>query len=92
MRQNAPSRKRKEAKTAIRMKSYALMSACALLLVAGFFFAGRQHFASMDYGMKNARLRKQVDELESEKRRLLLAESCFVDRDQKALKSVWPAD
>ena len=27
----------------------------------------------MDFGMKNSRLRKQIDELESEKRRLLLA-------------------
>jgi len=27
----------------------------------------------MDFGMKNSRLRKQVDELEAEKRRLLLA-------------------
>jgi hypothetical protein len=43
------------------------------MLVSGFFFAGRQHFSSMDYGMKNSRLRKQIDELESEKRRLLLA-------------------
>jgi hypothetical protein len=49
------------------------MLVCGLLLVSGFFFAGRQHFASMDYGMKNSRLRKQVDELEAEKRRLLLA-------------------
>jgi hypothetical protein len=27
----------------------------------------------MDYGMKNSRLRKQIDELQAEKRRLLLA-------------------
>lgn len=51
---------------------YSLMFLCSLLIVAGFFFAGRQHFSSMDYGMKNSRLRKQIDELESEKRRLLL--------------------
>ena len=43
------------------------------MLVSGFFFAGRQHFTSMDFGMKNSRLRRQVDELEAEKRRLLLA-------------------
>jgi hypothetical protein len=42
---------------------------CGLLLVSGFFWAARQHFASMDYGMKNAKLRKQIDELKSEKRR-----------------------
>jgi hypothetical protein len=42
-------------------------------LLGGIFFAGRQHFSSMDYGMKNSRLRKQVDELQAEKRRLMLA-------------------
>jgi hypothetical protein len=56
-----------------RGRTYALILVCGLLVVAGFFFAGRQHFSSMDYGMKNSRLRKQIDDLESEKRRLLLA-------------------
>jgi hypothetical protein len=42
---------------------------CGLILVAGFFYAARLHFASMDYGMKNAKLRKQIEELNSEKRR-----------------------
>lgn len=59
--------------TATKAKTYSLIAMCMLLFVAGLFFAGRQHFSSMDYGMKNSRLRKQVDELESEKRRLLLA-------------------
>jgi hypothetical protein len=57
----------------VRLRTYTLMFVCGLLLVSGFFFAARQHFASMDYGMKNSRLRKQVEELEAEKRRLLLA-------------------
>ena len=56
-----------------RGRTYALILVCGLLVVAGFFFAGRQHFSSMDYGMKNSRLRKQIGDLESEKRRLLLA-------------------
>ena len=43
------------------------------MLATGFFFAANQHFSSMDYGMKNSRLRKQVDQLEAEKRRLMLA-------------------
>ena len=46
---------------------------CVLLFVAGFFYAGRQHFLSMDFGMKNSKLRKQIEQLESEKRRLILA-------------------
>ena len=56
-----------------RGRTYALILVCGLLVLAGFFFAGRQHFSSMDYGMKNSRLRKQINDLESEKRRLLLA-------------------
>jgi hypothetical protein len=56
-----------------RWKIYLLMSIFTSILVAGFFFAGRQHFSSIDYGIKNSRLRKQLDDLETEKRRLLLA-------------------
>ncbi len=53
---------------------YCLLSlACGLLLVAGFFYAARSHFSSMDYAMKNAELRKEIDELKSETRRLQLA-------------------
>lgn len=47
--------------------------ACGLFLVVGFFGAARQHFSSIDYGIKNSKLRKQVEDLESENRRLLLS-------------------
>ena len=46
---------------------------CALLFASGFFLAGRQHFSSVDYGMKNSKLKKQIADLETEKRRLILA-------------------
>jgi len=46
---------------------------CGLILVIGFFFAARSHFSSIDFGIKNSRLRKQIDELESDKRRLILS-------------------
>ncbi|HVF46510.1 MAG TPA: hypothetical protein VNA17_02985 [Pyrinomonadaceae bacterium] len=52
---------------------YFLIPICVALMVSGFFLAGQQHFASMDYGMKNSRLKKQIEALEAEKRRLLLA-------------------
>ena len=42
------------------------------VLVAGFFFAARQHFSSMEYGLQNSKLRRTLDALQSEKRRLLL--------------------
>lgn len=52
---------------------YCLMTLlCGSFLIVGFFFAARQHFSSIDYGIKNSRLRKQIDELEAEKRRLIL--------------------
>ena len=34
----------------------------ALILVGGFFFAARQHFSSIDFGIKNSKLRKQIEE------------------------------
>lgn len=64
---------RQQQKGSSKLRTYSLMLVCAATLVCGFFFAARQHFSSMDFGMKNSRLRKQVDELEAEKRRLLLA-------------------
>ena len=56
-----------------RRRVWPAILACVTVLACGFFFAARQHFASLDFGMKNSHLRKQIDDLESEKRRLLLA-------------------
>ncbi|HVQ56309.1 MAG TPA: hypothetical protein VMS29_06100 [Pyrinomonadaceae bacterium] len=50
-----------------------LTAICACILAAGFFFAARQHFSTIDLGLKNSKLRKQIDDLESERRRLVLA-------------------
>lgn len=50
-----------------------LVLLCASVVAAGFFFAARQHFTSMDYGLKNSKLREQLRNLEAEKRRLMLA-------------------
>lgn len=46
---------------------------CAAIIAVGFFFAALQHFATIDLGFKNSNLRKQVEDLNAEKRRLLLA-------------------
>lgn len=43
---------------------------CGLLLVVGFFWAARQHFSAMDFGIKNAKLRQQKESLEAEQRLL----------------------
>lgn len=50
-----------------------LVLVCACVVATGFFFAARQHFTSMDYGIKNSKLREQLRSLEAEKRRLMLA-------------------
>jgi hypothetical protein len=50
-----------------------LVIACTCVVAAGFFFAARQHFTSMDYGIKYSNLREQMRTLEAEQRRLLLA-------------------
>jgi len=50
---------------------YVVTVVCCAVLVAGFLLAARQHFSSMEYGLQNGKLRRQLEELQSEKRRLL---------------------
>jgi hypothetical protein len=38
---------------------------CGVILVGGFFLAARQHFSAMDYGIKNAKLRQEKENLEA---------------------------
>jgi hypothetical protein len=45
---------------------------CGALLVGGFFLAARQHFTAIDYGIKNARLRQQKENLEAERQHIKL--------------------
>ena len=52
---------------------FIVLAICGCVLAAGFFLAARQHFNSMDLGMQNSKLRKQLEDLESENRRLTLA-------------------
>ena len=68
-----PAKPTQETRQPRRWPTRTLILVCGLTPVSGFFLAGRQHFSSMDYGMKNSRLRKQIDDLQAEKRRLLLA-------------------
>jgi hypothetical protein len=46
---------------------------CGLILVGGFFYAARTHFSAVDFGMKNAKLRRQKEDLEAEQQRFKLA-------------------
>jgi len=67
---------------------------CGLLLVVGFFFAARQHFASFDFRVKNSRLKKKVEELEADKRRLMLAKEIALSHTEikKAAKKIGLTD
>ncbi len=71
--QTNQKKKTKRGGNSIPWRYRVLTLTCGLLLITGFFFAARQHFSSIDYSIKNSRLRRQLDELEAEKRRLLLA-------------------
>jgi hypothetical protein len=42
---------------------------CGVIVAAGFFLAARSHFSSVDYGFRNSELRRQIESLESDKRR-----------------------
>ncbi len=47
-----------------------LLGAC--IVTAGFFLAALQHFNSIDLGIKNSALRRKLEDLDAENRRLLL--------------------
>lgn len=68
-----PTVKRRAERELIPLRYCLLTLACGFILVVGFFFAARQHFSSIDYGIKNSRLKKQIGELETDKRQLILA-------------------
>jgi hypothetical protein len=45
---------------------------CGAILVGGFFLAARQHFTAIDYGIENAKLRLQRDNLKADQQRFKL--------------------
>src|SRR6476661_8576213 len=63
---------------------------CGFILVAGFFYAARQHFSAMDFSMKNSALRKQKEDLQSEQRRLFLSREISLTPNEikKAAKKI----
>lgn len=67
-----PTKKNIRARDPIAWRYGFLTLCCGLALVVGFFFAARQHFSSIDFSIKNSKLKKQIEELEDAKRRLIL--------------------
>jgi hypothetical protein len=61
---------------------------CGLVLVAGFFWAARLHFSSIEYGIKNAKLRRQVEELKTEKRLSILRREMALSGVSKVARKI----
>lgn len=63
---------------------------CGLILVAGLFSAACQHFSAIGYGIKNAKLRQQKENLEAEQRRLYLTREILITPTEikKAAKKI----
>ena len=72
IRRNTRAASRKKTVQASKTRVYATMALSGAIVVSGFFLAATQHFSFMDFSIKNSRLRRQIDELEAEKRRLLV--------------------
>lgn len=64
---------RKAGNGQLTWKSYVIGTLVVVFLLSTLFFAGRNHFASVRYGFKNAELRGSIDQLQAEKRRLLVS-------------------
>lgn len=73
MKKRNPVRNTQNRKAGARAKYYLLAAACGVIFIASLFFAARQHFSYIEYSIKNAKLRKQVEELKDDKKRLQLA-------------------
>lgn len=93
-RKDVAMKKEQKKRAARRISTYVLTLSCVALLASGFFFAAHQHFSSMDFGMKNSRLRRQIDQLEAEKRRLMLSKEIALSPTEikKAVKKAGMLD
>lgn len=87
---NSTRQKIKRESDPIPWKFCLLTLVCGVALVGGFFLAARSHFASIDLSIKNSDLRKHLQELEDEKRRLLLLKekTMSLDEIKKAAKKI----
>lgn len=83
MKRNRQTRKAARANSVIPQTRIILLAfLCLGIVVTIFFFGAGQHFSSYDYGIKNSRLRRQLEDLENEKRKLLLAREVALTPDE----------
>ena len=88
--QNNSTKKIRRERDPIPWRYCFLTLVCGFFLVGGFFVAARQHFSSIDLSIKNSRLKKQIEELEADKRRFLLAKEIALTPSEikKAAKKI----
>lgn len=83
-------RPRQQKSVSLSLRYRFLIIVCGICLIIGFFFAARQHFSLIDFSIKNSKLRRISEELESDKRRLLLAKEIALSPTEikKAAKKI----
>lgn len=72
MPQNYKKESAKRGHAPFSRRHYLLILVCGAALLAGFFFAARQHFSAIEYGIRNAKLHQQKNSLETERQQLYL--------------------
>ncbi len=80
--QTRRSNKRRTQRASIPFGTILITFICGCVIVAGIFFAASQHFSSMNIGMQNSKLRKQLDDFQAENRRLTLSKEIAMSPGQ----------
>ncbi|MBV6497410.1 MAG: hypothetical protein DYH05_05330 [Acidobacteria bacterium ACB1] len=73
IRRNRRSTSKRKVNSGSHIRVYGTMVLAGAIVITGFFLAATQHFSVLDFSMKNSQLRRQIDALQAEKRRLLVA-------------------
>lgn len=73
IRRNRRSTSKRMASSGSHIRVYGTMVLAGAIVITGFFLAATQHFSVLDFSMKNSQLRRKIDALQAEKRRLLVA-------------------
>lgn len=85
---NPVVRKQTQKQSAERTKYLMIAAVCGVVFIAGLFVYARQHFSAIDYSIKNAKLRKQIEDLEYDKQRLKLNREMALFENKKAARKL----
>lgn len=85
---NPVVRKQTQKQSAERTKYLMVTAICGVVFIAGLFVYARQHFSAIDYSIKNAKLRKQIEDLEYDRQRLKLNREMALFENKKAARKL----